>query len=402
MKKRTMASIAAPRLPSARLPEAETFCVSSFTDRLSASTRAGSIPASRKRACRTTVEISSFSASCVKTFETLRAWYSTGLAANTPGAIQTQASSSLSSTRLSRAFRWAARSGAGGSVSASKLTTWSLPRPLCAFSISPEFIFATRVEPTLPVSSTTTIFWLALLFESSRAGTVEIAVTNRGRISVVIQNALVLARWRYSRFAMTATFLSCIVHHLEEDLLELRLLGAELVNVEELHELPQHGGPLHLRPQQQLGDAVLHQRLLHLRHLLEPSEIAVGHQPEGVPPDPALDRLQLAVEHGAAAGDQADVVAQSLGELHAVGGEHDALALRPIVEQQVAEELLIDGIEDGEGLVEDQEVGRVEHGADELHLLLHALGQLFDLGLRPAGELDPVEPALDVRRQLGP
>ena len=101
-------------------------------------------------------------------------------------------------------------------------------------------------------------------------------------------------------------------------------------------------------------------------------------------------------------GDQADVVAHPLGELHAVGGEHDALALRPVVEQQVAEELLVDRIEAGERLVEDQEVGRVEHGADQLHLLLHALGQLLDLGFRPLGELDPFEPALDVGDQLGP
>src|SRR6201747_2230202 len=410
MKKRTTASITAPMLPSARLPVAETFCGASSTDRLSSSSFAGSTPASRKRTCRTIEEMASFSAAWVKTFETLRAWYSTGVSPNTPGLIQTQASICLAITRRLRSACCAARSAAGGSARAWKLTISSRsrwpPNPCAGLpagvSASCEFIFVTRAGPTLPVSSTTTMLWLALLFESNRVGTTEIADTNRGRISVVSQKALVLARWRNSRFAMTTTLLGRIAHRLEEDLFELRLLGAELVDVEESHHLPQRVGPLDLRLQQQLHDAVLDHRVRHLGHRLDALEVAVRHQAEGVAPHLALDRLQLAVEHRAAVGDQADVVAHPFGQLHPVSGEHDALALRPVVEQQVAEELLVERVEPGERLVEDQQVGRVQHGADELHLLLHALGQLFDLRLRPPGELHPVEPALDVRHQLGP
>src|SRR5436309_5368721 len=234
MKNSTMASAAAPRLPSARLPVAETRCGSSCTDRLS----------------------SSF-------FGVLVSW---------------------------------------------------------------EFSLFTRSGPSLPVSSTTTIRWVDLLFAISSVGTIEIATTNRGRIRVVIQKALVLARCRYSRFATTTTLLSRIAHRLEEDLLQLRLLGAELVDVEELDHPPQRLAHLGLGPQHQLHDAVLDRRLLHLGQRLQALEIPVGHQPVIVPTHLALDRLELAVEHGAAVGDQADVVAHPLGQLHAVGGEDHALA----------------------------------------------------------------------------
>src|SRR6185295_18500012 len=404
MKNMTMASAAAPRLPSARLPAAETFCGSRCTERLSSSTRAGSIPACRKRACRTMEDSSSRSASWVKTLETLRAWYSTGLSAKTPGLIQTQASIFFSSTCRSRAALCALRSAAGGSALAAKLTISSaswLRRP-AGFSASAfgvrAFIFATRSAPTLPVSSTTTSRWETLDLESSSAGSTETAVTNRGRISVMIQNALVLARCRYSRFATATTLLGRIAHRLHEDLLQLRLFGAELVDVEEFDHPPQRRGSRGVRPQQQLGRAVLDRRLLHFGQILEPLQVALGHQPIGVAADAALDLLQIAVEHGAAAVDQADVIAHALGELHAVGGEHDALSLLPVLAEQIAEQLLVDGIEAGEGLVEDQQVRLVEHGADELHLLLHALRQLLDFLLRPLGEVHPLEPALDVRQ----
>src|SRR5215203_387240 len=412
MKNMTMASAAAPMLPSERLPFSETFWGSSRTDPLSSSTRWGSIPACRKRSCRTMDESSSRSESWVKTLETLRAWYSTFSSCNTPGVIQTQASISLSSTCRSSAALWAVGSAAGGSAVA-----WKVARPSSSllrvlvlagsfgslgFSPPLAFSFATRGAPSLPVSSTTTIFWLALLFESSKAGSTDSATTNRGRVSVVIQNALVFARWRYSRLPTTTTFSSRIAHRLHEDLLQLRLFGAELVNFEEFDHLPQELSARGVRPQQQLHHPVLRDGLLDLRQVVQALQVALGDQPVGVAAHPPLDVLERSVQHGSAIGDQADVVAHPLGQLHAVGGEHDALARGPVLPEQVPEQLLVDGIEAGERLVQDEQVRLVENGADELHLLLHALRQLLDLGFGPLGELHPLQPALDVGPELGP
>src|SRR6185369_14567880 len=134
------------------------------------------------------------------------------------------------------------------------------------FSASRELSLFARSAPSLPVSSTTTIRCVDLEFISSMLGTIETAATNKGRIRVVIQKALVLARCRYSRFATTTILLGRIAHRLQEDLLQLRLFGAELVDVEEFDHPTQRLGSLSLRPQHQLHDVVLDRRLLYLGH----------------------------------------------------------------------------------------------------------------------------------------
>jgi hypothetical protein len=58
--------------------------------------------------------------------------------------------------------------------------------------------------------------------------------------------------------------------------------------------------------------------------------------------------------------------------VHQVGAEDHGLAARLEVDDGVLERLGVDRIEPREGLVEDHQIGVMEQGADELHLLLHA------------------------------
>src|SRR6185436_8766918 len=219
---------------------------------------------------------------------------------------------------------------------------------------------------------------------------------------VAIQKPLPRMRCEYSRFATTTMLSSRITHRLEEDLLQLGLFRAELMDAQELDELAQHLRTVGLRAEHQLEDAILGHGVLDLGEGLDAVEVPLGHEPEGVASHLPLDGAELAGQHDPALGDEADVVADPLGQLHAVGGEDDALALLAVVEEEVLEQLLVQGIETGEWLVEEEQVGLVEDGADELHLLLHAFGELLDLGLAPGGELDPLEPFLDAGEELAP
>ena len=85
-----------------------------------------------------------------------------------------------------------------------------------------------------------------------------------------------------------------------------------------------------------------------------------------------------------------------------MGREEDGAALRLVVGQQLLEQPLVDRVETGEGLVEDEDLRLVEHRADELDLLLHALGELLHLLVAPGGEVDPSEPLVDPGHRLAP
>src|SRR5213083_1893219 len=86
------------------------------------------------------------------------------------------------------------------------------------------------------------------------------------------------------------------------------------------------------------------------------------------------------------------LLAQLFGLLHDVGREQDRLPAAAQVEHGVLHHLSIDGIEPRERLVENQEIRVVEHGRDELHLLLHSLRQLVDPAQSPLSEPESLEP----------
>src|SRR5258705_2333706 len=101
---------------------------------------------------------------------------------------------------------------------------------------------------------------------------------------------------------------------------------------------------------------------------------------------------QGAVDQLLAARDDAQAVAQLLGVLHDVRGEEHRLSLAPVVAHGVAEHLRVDGIETGEWLVENHELGIMQDRRNELHLLLHPLGKIGNPSQPPIGETQPVQP----------
>ena len=118
--------------------------------------------------------------------------------------------------------------------------------------------------------------------------------------------------------------------------------------------------------------------------------------------EPRLDVAQGVVEHLHALVDHHDVVAQLLGVDHHVRREEDRGAARVLFEHQVAQQPLVHRVEAAERLVEDDERRAVDDRREELHLLLHALRELFAALVRDAAEVDPVEPLLDARLEIQP
>ena len=113
-------------------------------------------------------------------------------------------------------------------------------------------------------------------------------------------------------------------------------------------------------------------------HLPGPAALPRRHQ-HGVPGVAAADLVQRAVEHVPPVVDQQDAVAQLFHLVHLVGGHEDR---RPPLAQfahQILDQLGVDRVEGGKGLVDDDQFRLVQDGVDDLRLLLHALAQLFDL-----------------------
>ena len=63
-------------------------------------------------------------------------------------------------------------------------------------------------------------------------------------------------------------------------------------------------------------------------------------------------------------------------------------------EQDIFELQRAAGVQSAEGLVENHEAGLVQDGGDKLHLLLHSLGELLDLGMGPAAQFQPLQPLM--------
>ena len=117
---------------------------------------------------------------------------------------------------------------------------------------------------------------------------------------------------------------------------------------------------------------------------------------------PGLHLAHRTVEQLPSAVDEGDRVAQPLHRLHLVAGEDEGLALAPEVEEGLAHRVGSHRIEAAQRLVEDEDVRIGEHRRHELHLLLHALGQLVELALAPIGEPDPLQPWAHAAQGLGP
>ena len=97
-------------------------------------------------------------------------------------------------------------------------------------------------------------------------------------------------------------------------------------------------------------------------------------QPAGLPAAQLLDRA--GGDH-AAAGEDADGVAEPLDEVELVAGEDDRHAPPALLEQRLGEGVDADRVEAGERLVEDEHLGPADQRGGELDALLVAQRQLL-------------------------
>src|SRR5579862_7173300 len=239
-----------PPMPfSARLPVAEIRTVLMATGRVRSSILAASSPAARRRHRLTTREIRFVSTSCVTTFDRLSAWYSKRSSRSPSGVSQTHAPNSLARTRRSSSARCAAGSGPGGRICTSNRTPPSprsrrARRSRCSPTSAPGSVRAAaswRPRPA-PVASTIARRCSAFVFFAAKAEPRNVAAMNAGSSAVAIQNPLLLRRVRYSRLATMKACSGRIAHRLDEDVLEVRFLAAELLHLQELQQLAQQLG----------------------------------------------------------------------------------------------------------------------------------------------------------------
>ncbi len=88
-----------------------------------------------------------------------------------------------------------------------------------------------------------------------------------------------------------------------------------------------------------------------------------------------------AVEEASTLGNDDQAVAETFGVLHDVGAEEDGATAGSEIPDNFLKDLLIDGIEAGEGFVENHEFGVVGDAGEDLDLLAHALGEGFGAGI---------------------
>src|SRR3546814_19751176 len=77
--------------------------------------------------------------------------------------------------------------------------------------------------------------------------------------------------------------------------------------------------------------------------------------------------------------DDRDAVAEALGVRHDMGRKENRRAALALAPDQHFQPLLVDRVEPRKGLVEHDQVGRVDDRSDQLHHLRHAFRHLADL-----------------------
>ena len=105
-----------------------------------------------------------------------------------------------------------------------------------------------------------------------------------------------------------------------------------------------------------------------------------------------LHLVNTAGEHHLGMVEQGNLLAHFLDRCHVVGREQDGAALVTQGENLDLQLLGIHGVKARERFVKDQQGRAVDNGADELHLLLHTLGQVLHLFVFPFLEVKAVEP----------
>src|SRR3989442_8576607 len=111
----------------------------------------------------------------------------------------------------------------------------------------------------------------------------------------------------------------------------------------------------------------------------------------------SLDVAHRAVHHLLPPRDDAELVAQLLRLLHDVRRKHDRLPAPAQFDHGVLDHLGVHRVEAQERLVEDHEIGIMQHRRDKLHLLLHPFRQLIHAAQPPITEPETIEPLVRLR-----
>src|ERR1035437_7759666 len=282
----------------------------------------------------------------------------------------------------------------------------------------------TRAPRPVPVASRTTTLVMSLpgrCFMEMYAGNTMITPRNTGPSRVPMRNHLERTRSRYSRRNTTPSLrMSTLATHslldasradfIQEDLMQRRLHQLEALNRSAgLHDAAQQRLRIGARCELDLVEPV---RVVGARHERPIGEDVRDRRPsltgnrerDDTRSVCCLDVDDGTVEHLVAMRDDADGVADAFRVVHQMRAEDDGLAASLEIDDRVLERLRVDGIETGEGLVEDDEVGIMDEGADELHLLLHAAREFVDLGQPPILlgrlELEALHPVVDALLRL--
>src|SRR5882724_6532903 len=297
----------------------------------------------------------------------------------------------------------------------SESTTAPLAGTRCARNIGLSLRRWVIRAPTGPVVASTTTICRTPPRLARTVGSTNTAAKNNGPSSAITQNHRVRMRSTNSRRITTQTLR--IRSHLgsrgiradqvDEDLVQGRLLQLELRQPRpRRHQALQDLLWIGARSELQLGILPVVINLAHeafiCKHLRCSAKAAVEPDDEMVSAMCPLDVREDAVYQLPSPRDDAQLLAQLLRLLHDVGREQDRFPAAAQVEHRVLHDLGVHRIEARERLVENQEVRVVQHGRDELHLLLHPLRQLIDAAQFPLGKSESLEPCLRSLARLPP
>src|SRR5579864_715520 len=284
----------------------------------------------------------------------------------------------------------AARSESEVSVSTSTMSVpiagaFSLPREdegvAPFFSSSENFMSRWRITSPVLASEATTIkcFVPPPPFIINMLGRMVTPSINAGIRNVMIMKDLVRTRSRYSRLAMMNVLRICFSHHFLEDFFQRGLHQLKTINTRALSYHMQKLLRVSSRRQPHLDIVAVIIESAHQRVVLQECAIAFIADLHTVFTVPRFNLLEIALENGLAPIDQTDGVAQLLYLVHAVGGEQDGFALLLHLQKHVLQQISIHGIQAGERLVHDDEIGIMQESGNKLDFLLHTFGQLFYL-----------------------
>src|SRR6266853_5696307 len=289
----------------------------------------------------------------------------------------------------------------------SESTTLPLVGTRCARNIGLSLRRWVIRAPTGPVVASTTTICRTPPRLARRVGSTNTAAKNTGPRSAITQNHRLRMRSTNSRRITTQTlrirshFSSRDIRadQVDEDLVQGRLLQLELGQPRpRRHQALQDLLRIGARGELQLGilTVVVHlaYKLFVCKHLRCPTEAPVEPDDEMVSAPGPLDVRERAIHQLPPPSNDAQLLAQLFGLFHNVRREQDCLPATPQIEHGVLHDLRVHGIQSRERLVQNQEIRVVEHGRDELHLLLHPLRQLIDAAQAPLAETESLEPCL--------